>query len=49
MLALEKKKYGHCASSLIDHYQQHGVERQLSVTAKTYKTLYVDITAHELC
>lgn len=53
MLALEKKNmYGHYASSLIDHYQQHGggarVERQLSVTTKTYKSLYVDITAQEL-
>lgn len=24
MLALERKLNGHCASSLIDHYQQHG-------------------------
>lgn len=46
-----KKCNGHCASSLIDRYQQHGGgacrERQLSVTAKTYKTLSADFTAQE--
>lgn len=46
-----KKCKGHCASSLTDRYQQHGGgacrERQLSVTAKTYKTLSADFTAQE--
>lgn len=37
-----RKLNGHCVSSLFDRYQQHGGGVLVSVTAKTYNTLFAE-------